>query len=149
MTKCHNICSFRQVLWIIKLRPIWAMVDQSLFHVDDAILQPRVRCVFCRVQVLIKFYDAQRLLLPYESFLYDSWCIAVGLQDTACQTSPTTPRLQSRKLYKTEKMNQYNELEGKDARMLLDHDKEDHSHLVKRVKPKLPLLKLRNGRNNQ
>ncbi|KAG0621296.1 hypothetical protein M758_3G009000 [Ceratodon purpureus] len=68
------------------------------------------------------------------------------LQDTACQTSPTTPRPPSRKLYKTEK---YNELEGSDTRMMLsDREKEDHSHLVKRVRPKLPLLKLRNGRSN-
>jgi len=85
--------------------------------------------------------------------------VAVKLHDEACQTSPTSPRRDwtiatkpgppNRKMYKTQKKNNYNGLEELDTRMLLDQGKEENAYRVKRERQKLPLLSHRNGRNNE
>lgn len=79
----------------------------------------------------------------------------------ACSALPTSPKLgnctcpakpgpPSDDMYVTEMMNQYNGRGDRhDPQMLIDHIKQDHPHLVKRVRPKLPLSALKTGRNYQ
>lgn len=89
-----------------------------------------------------------------------SFCNPEGNQVNSCAALPTSPKLgkcacpskpgpPSSDMYVTEMMNQYNGAQRHDPQMLLDHIKEDHPHLVKRVSPKLPLSKLKTGRNPQ
>lgn len=85
--------------------------------------------------------------------------MAVKLHDEACQTSPTSPRrnwtiatkpsLPNGKTYKTQKKNNFNGLEEHETQMLLDQRKEENAHRVNRERQKLPLLPLRNNKNNE
>ena len=85
-------------------------------------------------------------------------CCAEGNQALSCKALPTSPKLgkcdcpakpgpPSSDMYVTEHMNQFNGAERHDPQMLVDHIKDCHPHLVKRVTPKLPLSKLRYGKD--
>lgn len=67
-----------------------------------------------------------------------------------CTGLPTSPKLGNCKcsdkpgppnkdMYITEMMNQFNGAKRHDPQMLMDHIKDEHPHLVKRVRPKLPI----------
>ncbi|KAG0555472.1 hypothetical protein KC19_12G171600 [Ceratodon purpureus] len=87
-------------------------------------------------------------------------CNPDGNQVMSCSKLPTSPKLgkcdcpgkpgpPSSDMYVTEMMNQFNGAQRHDPQMLMDHIKDDHPHLVKRVRPKLPLSALKIGRNYQ